>query len=107
VKTIHITGQQANTAPAATESNARPTGNCQPKIAQADHESGKRRLPRRTPRPAEHHEHDTIGSTATMNEGNSELPMGVSSWWYITSPSLLFDSTRRLHLRGEAAGLDG
>jgi hypothetical protein len=51
-----MTGQQANTAPAATESNWKvPHGN---RDDQADDQSRERSLPRRPARPAEQHQHD-------------------------------------------------
>ena len=76
-----MTGQQANTAPAATESTASPTGNCQTKIATIRPtinpasdacQAGRRAQPSKSSTTM-------IGSAATRNEGNSELPTGVSS----------------------------
>ena len=61
--TIHMTGQRANTAPAAMELKARERGRLQTAVAMisADDQPGQRRLPRRPAQDAEQDENDRHG----------------------------------------------
>ena len=77
--TIHITGQSANTAPAATGSRAKGNWKFPGEHGddQADDQPGERRLPaglRNTPSSART---ATIGNAATTNDKNSDPATGV------------------------------
>ncbi len=81
MNTIHITGQSANTMPAATLSKASPTGSFHALIAMTsptsnpardDCQAGRRRTPSDTSTTA-------IGSAATKKERIRLSPTGVNN----------------------------
>jgi hypothetical protein len=76
-----MTGQIANTAPAATALNASPTGNCQPKMATTSPTMSPASDACQAGRLAQPSSTSTtmMGSAATMKDGNSALPIGVSN----------------------------
>jgi hypothetical protein len=110
LRTIHITGHSAKTAPFAIAASANPTGiahtvtaitNPTKRPAKAACQAGRLSNPRQIKTVA-------IGNTPTRKDSPRLLPTGVNNWWNIfvilpNAPSAAIFSRRHRH-QGYCAG---